>query len=200
MNMRWTARGPVVALVLLAHLLLLWAWPQPHTKQRTPAAPEPMTMAVTLLPAPPTTPAPTPRAADTPVAAQAPPPATRPRRPSSTAPSATTVVEPPRPNEATAAAEPPASSAAPLDLRLTLPRGTAERGGLTEAQNSMRRQALNDPRSNIKPDPTQVLPDAVAASAKGDCLKGEFLGGGMGLLSAPFLAYAAVAGNCKPER
>jgi hypothetical protein len=103
-------------------------------------------------------------------------------------------------NDATAAADAAASAATPLDLRLHLPRGAAERGGLTEPPDSMRRQALNDPRSNIKPDPTQVLPDAVAAAAKGDCAKGEYLGGGMGLLSAPFLAYAAMAGNCKPNR
>lgn len=64
----------------------------------------------------------------------------------------------------------------------------------------MRQLALNDPRSNERFDPSQHLPTAVAAAAKGDCMKGEFLGGGMGLLSAPFLAYAAAAGHCKPQR
>jgi hypothetical protein len=62
------------------------------------------------------------------------------------------------------------------------------------------RAALNDPRSNVKGDPTQVLPHAVAAAAKGDCTKGQFVGGGMGLLSLPFLAVAAVRGDCKPPR
>lgn len=37
---------------------------------------------------------------------------------------------------------------------------------------------------------------AVARSAKGDCLKGEFGGGGMGLLSLPFLVVAEVSGHC----
>lgn len=64
----------------------------------------------------------------------------------------------------------------------------------------MRAQALNDPRSNHAPDPRQQLPDAVAASAKGDCLKGEYAGWGMGLFSVPFFVYHAAAGNCKPLR
>lgn len=37
---------------------------------------------------------------------------------------------------------------------------------------------------------------AVARSAKGDCLKGEFGGGGMGLLSLPFFVAAEVNGRC----
>lgn len=87
-----------------------------------------------------------------------------------------------------------------LDLRLRLPRGSAERGGLTLAPDSMVRQALNDPRSNAHSDPRQALPDAVAASAKGDCMKGEYFSPATGLLSIPFLFYAVAAGNCKPQR
>lgn len=64
----------------------------------------------------------------------------------------------------------------------------------------MQRQALNDPRSNSRADPTQALPEAVARAAKGDCVKGEYPGAGMGLLSLPFLAYAAAAGHCQPQR
>lgn len=33
-------------------------------------------------------------------------------------------------------------------------------------------------------------------SAHGDCLKSEFLGGGMGLLSAPFWLLAEARGKC----
>ena len=40
------------------------------------------------------------------------------------------------------------------------------------------------------------LAEAAASSAKGDCLKGEFAGSGMGLLSLPFVAFAAAAGRC----
>ena len=34
------------------------------------------------------------------------------------------------------------------------------------------------------------------AAAKGDCLKGQYPGANMGLLSLPFLAVAAATGNC----
>jgi hypothetical protein len=40
------------------------------------------------------------------------------------------------------------------------------------------------------------LAAAAGGAAKGDCLKGEFAGGGMGLLSLPFLAVAAATGQC----
>jgi hypothetical protein len=42
----------------------------------------------------------------------------------------------------------------------------------------------------------QGLGQGVAKAAHGDCLKGEFAGGGAGLLSLPLLAYAAAAGRC----
>ena len=45
--------------------------------------------------------------------------------------------------------------------------------------------------------PDARLGDQVQQSAKGDCLKGEYLGGGMGLLSLPFLAAAALKGDCR---
>lgn len=40
------------------------------------------------------------------------------------------------------------------------------------------------------------LANNVREAGKGDCAKGEYAGGGMGLLSLPFLAIAAAAGNC----
>ncbi len=199
MSMRNAERWIVCTLVLLAHAMLLWAWPRPHP-QRAPAPREPVSVAVTLLlPPPPPIAVPTPSVPAARAAARAPERVPRPRRSSQAEPSQAVTVAPPADQTATPP-EPAASSSAPLDLRLAFPRGSAGRGGLTEPHNSMRRQALNDPRSNIKTDPTQVLPNAVAASAKGDCLKGEYFGGGAGLLSAPFLAYAAMAGNCKPAR
>lgn len=42
----------------------------------------------------------------------------------------------------------------------------------------------------------QRLGNAVEASGKGDCAKGEYAGGGMGLLSVPFLAAAVSTGDC----
>lgn len=42
----------------------------------------------------------------------------------------------------------------------------------------------------------QRLPEAIESSRKGDCAKGEFAGRGMGLLSLPFLAAAALGDEC----
>lgn len=42
----------------------------------------------------------------------------------------------------------------------------------------------------------QELSQGLAQAAKGDCAKGEFTGGNMGLLSAPFLAAAVLNGDC----
>ena len=39
--------------------------------------------------------------------------------------------------------------------------------------------------------------EKVCRGARGDCLKGEYLGGGMGLLSLPFLAAAALREQCR---
>jgi hypothetical protein len=49
------------------------------------------------------------------------------------------------------------------------------------------------------PPPAQLLAKNVAAAHKGDCGKGEYLGGGMGLLSAPFLIAAEAMGNCSSK-
>lgn len=99
----------------------------------------------------------------------------------------------------------PAASQPNARLDLALPRASGAtamrgRGALSEAQGSTRQLALNDPRSNEHIDPTKKLPDAVAAAAKGDCMKGDFTGSGMGILSAPFLAAAVLMDKCKPQR
>lgn len=191
--------------VLLLHLAGLWAWPPNGPASRDPvrtAGPAPV--AVRLLPiatvARPVTTRP-----------QTPPAASRPR-PGSPAPAAARDAPAAAPTLAAPAAQVPqavapavpessVSTPAPLDLRLHLPRGVAaERGGLTEAPDSPRRAALNDPRSNVRSDPTQALPSAVASAAKGDCAKGDYVGAGMGLLSLPFLAAAVIRDACKPAR
>ena len=43
------------------------------------------------------------------------------------------------------------------------------------------------------------LAQNIDAAHKGDCMKGEYLGGGMGLLSAPFLLAAEALGNCSSK-
>jgi hypothetical protein len=52
-------------------------------------------------------------------------------------------------------------------------------------------------KRNLPPPPPAVqLAQGIAAAHKGDCGKGEYLGGGMGLLSAPFLLAAEALGKC----
>lgn len=208
------ARALVGSLVLGVHALALWLWPAARlTGDAHPAPPWPRVLQVSLAVVP---------APDTPPEASAATPAQRrpPRRigaaPQAAAvpldvptPGAEDATRPPTPDglgtpPADASGGPQAATATeptPGPLRLSLPRGAgAERASLTDPPGSMRRAALNDPRANVRADPTRALPDAVAASVKGDCLKGEFAGGGMGLLSLPFLAVAAVRGDCKPQR
>ncbi len=43
------------------------------------------------------------------------------------------------------------------------------------------------------------LAQNIDAAHKGDCMKGEYLGGGMGLLSAPFLLAAEALGKCSSK-
>lgn len=46
------------------------------------------------------------------------------------------------------------------------------------------------------PDPTARLGRAMQSAGRGDCMKGDHAGGGMGLLSLPFLAAALARGDC----
>lgn len=183
-------RWVVGVLVLLLHLAGLWVWPPIAPGPRVfPPTPFPVPVAVRVLPPVTTTSMP-------PRTASPPPPPVRNAGAPVHAPTVALQEATPAP-----AVDPSASAPSPLDLRLHLPRGAvAERGGLTEATDSMRRAALNDPRGNVRSDPTQVLPNAVASSAKGDCVKGDYLGAGMGVLSLPLLAVAVIRDACKPAR
>jgi hypothetical protein len=54
----------------------------------------------------------------------------------------------------------------------------------------------NCKRNLPPPPPAQALAQDIAAAHKNDCMKGEFAGAGMGLLSAPFLLAAEAMGKC----
>jgi hypothetical protein len=55
-------------------------------------------------------------------------------------------------------------------------------------------------KRNLPPPPPAVrLSQGMDAAHKGDCGKGEYLGGGRGLLSAPFLLAAEALGKCVHE-
>ncbi len=51
-------------------------------------------------------------------------------------------------------------------------------------------------RNLAPPPPAVALANGIESAHKGDCSKGQYLGGGMGLLSAPFLLAAEAMGSC----
>jgi len=55
-------------------------------------------------------------------------------------------------------------------------------------------QASAEPRA-LRPD--ERLGGEIARAARGDCLKGEYTGGGMGLLSVPFWLAAELREKCR---
>ncbi len=54
----------------------------------------------------------------------------------------------------------------------------------------------NCKRNLPRPPPAQALAQDIAAAHKNDCMKGDYAGAGMGLLSAPFLLAAEALGKC----
>ena len=54
-------------------------------------------------------------------------------------------------------------------------------------------QSRDEPR---RPGTNERLAASVHDAGKGDCMKGEYAGANMGILSLPFLAIALKAGNC----
>jgi len=68
-------------------------------------------------------------------------------------------------------------------------------------RESARAVSLGDQLAQSREEPRRLsandrLAIGLRQAGKGDCLKGEYLGAGMGLFSLPFLAVAAAAGNC----
>jgi hypothetical protein len=66
---------------------------------------------------------------------------------------------------------------------------------------SARAPSLGEQLARAREEPqrigaTERFANDVRNAGKGECLKGEYLGAGMGLLSLPFLAAAAMRGLC----
>ena len=197
---RWSASRIAAAVVL--HLLVLMALklaidhvelPRRGTDRATTL----VTVALHAAPPPlhalplPRTPAPSPVHASPRVARE--PPA--PGRPREDAAQAITLPAPPSDPTGTISAAAAPASAPHADLSFLDSASTrqairdAARGGTTLAgrANAITR---DDPTSGER------LAQNIEAAHKGDCMKGEYLGGGMGLLSTPFLLAAAALGNC----
>lgn len=168
-----------------ARITLRWlppareAAPEPPTRE---AAPEPPRPGAAKAPAPAARRAPQARAA-----------ATRPPAPvtSTPAPSAGAPVAPPPAPEGV----PPAATAGTADAPLSgLLDSPATRRAIADAARAPSLAQL--PGTTQRAGPSQRLGDAIGAGAHGDCDKGQYVGGGMGLLSLPFLAVAKLRGDC----
>lgn len=204
--------------VLAAHLALLLGWNAHLAAPRALPAGAAEVWTWLLLPtAPPAaTPVPTPEPTTAPAAS--PRPATAPRReparPTVATPAerATTLVMPPRPDPPANAAPALGRPAAAEPLMAAAPAPPSPASGPTGSQlmsgeatrrairESARQPLLSERAAQATAQPfhrgAERLADAASAAGKGDCLKGDAAGGGMGLLSLPFLALAAARGQC----
>ncbi len=204
---RWTrARLLAIGAVLLLHALLLswlqhaWHRTETHRGQRSSTI---RMITITLPPladaaparkpktAPERTARPAPAARST---ASVPPPA----RVLSPAPEVTAPADEPRATVIVTAPVPASAASGPSGRDLL--EGAATR-------NAIRQSTQGQPLLAERAGQASQAPDKVEASARlgkemmkgatGDCLKGEYAGGGMGLLSAPFWLLAEARGKCR---
>ena len=204
---RW--RGALAVLCVVAlHGLLLWRWQGLLTG---PARKSGLTPALRVtLQLIPLRPAPTPKS--TPLRRPEPPLATatlhklavtpsrpRPQVSSDAIPEPAGVAERTAlsitPAQAALRAEAPASaaSAAPALLDTDASRRAIRASARTPSLSTLAAAASEEPRPASA---QERLGGAVKSAGKGDCLKGEYAGAGMGILSLPFMAVAAARGAC----
>ncbi len=189
-------------LSLLLHGALLWQGLAPDIARPGTGQAEAHRLQVVWVEAPTPAPSPAPAVAR-PGPAPAPNPAPRPTRRPDTA-----AVAPPSrqgagaakatEQAATAAAQAPVladTEAVPDTARSARAMGRLlDSAAGREAVQSAARQGLVRPQIHAqREDP---LASGMREAAQGDCMKGEFKGGGMGLLSLPMLAAAALKGEC----
>lgn len=197
-----SALGPRALLMLAVLGLHLWllGWLLHESRRPTQASPprhlqarEPLSITLHLLPLPSR---PKPLAA--PLAARPPGPA----RPA--APSSASIRHDQSPSSARPA-EPRAQAMAPqTEVPAELPPMPASTPLPRLLDSEATRRAVRQAAREAPPGPLQAqaensqqrLERGMKGSAHGDCLKGEFMGGGMGLLSAPFWLLAEARGKC----
>ncbi|RZU02510.1 hypothetical protein [Rivibacter subsaxonicus] len=182
---RWVA--PTVLLLHAAALMLLW-------RLVAPPAPGGAARAVRL-----SLMAPRPTASAIPASPQERPAIERSRPPAPRSQTtATTAIAPPTEAPRAAPAEAPRAIAADEpSSEPPLLDGAATRRAIREsARNPGLAQRSDDALGNAPRDANATLREGVDKAAHGDCAKGEYVGGGMGLLSLPFWAAAELAGRC----
>lgn len=192
-------------LSLLLHGALLWQGLAPDNARPGTGQAEAHRLQVVWVETPMPMPTPTPAPSPAPAAARpGPAPASAPARrpdtaavapPSRQGAGATKATE-----EAATAAAPQAPVAADTEAVPDTARSAWAMGRLLdsaagrEAVQSAARQGLVRPQ--IPAQREDPLASGMRQAAQGDCMKGEFKGGGMGLLSLPMLAAAALKGEC----
>ncbi len=184
-------RRLAAAIVTLLHLALLAWWLHAEQRERATASAAPR-VSVRLIAAAPPRPAlaeaPAPRAA--PASARRPAPA-RGLLPTPSVPAAL------EPEPITVAAPEPVASQPPIEPAPSLLDGEATRRAIRAAAREPGLAAQAGRQGPALQTPDERLGEQVQRSARGDCLQGEYLGGGMGLLSLPFLAAAALRDQCR---
>lgn len=190
----------VGAIVLALHLLLVALLSRPGPPRRSAADTAPR-VALRIIVAPPVPPRP---AAPPPVAAAAKPRrAAAPTVPGARPPSMATT-----PTTTPDSTAPTITSAAPVAPPASAPHDAAGSPSLLDSEAtrrairaSARAPSPSEQLARAREEPARIgagerLGNDIRSAGKGDCVKGEYAGAGMGLLSLPFLAYAAAAGNC----
>lgn len=198
-------------LSLLLHGALLWQGLAPDNARPGTGQAEAHRLQVVWVETPMPTPTPTPAPSPAPAAARpgpAPAPSPAPRPKPARRPDTAAVAPPSRQSAGAAKATEQAATAAapqapvPADTEAVpdTARSARAMGRLLdsaagrEAVQSAARQGLVRPQ--IPAQREDPLASGVREAAQGDCMKGEFKGGGMGLLSLPMLAAAALKGEC----
>lgn len=169
-----------------AHRLQV-VWVETPTSTPTPA-PSPAPAVARPGPAPAPNPAPRPKPARRPDTAAVAPPSRQSAGAAKPTEQAATAAAPQAPVPADTEAVPDTARSARAMGRLL------DSAAGREAVQSAARQGLVRPQ--IPAQREDPLASGMREAAQGDCMKGEFKGGGMGLLSLPMLAAAALKGEC----
>ncbi|MCG8986989.1 hypothetical protein MI467_09080 [Delftia acidovorans] len=188
-------------LSLLLHGVLLWQGLAPDIARPGTGQAEAHRLQVVWVEAPTPAPSPAPAAARPgPAPAPRPKPARRPDTAAVAPPSRQSAGAAKATEQAATAAAPQAPVRADTEAVPDAARSARAMGRLLdsaagrEAVQSAARQGLVRPQIHAqREDP---LASGMREAAQGDCMKGEFKGGGMGLLSLPMLAAAALKGEC----
>lgn len=187
------ARRVIAALVLLLHLALLAWWSQGDRRERSAAAEVPRVSVRLIAAARPAVA--TPERVPTPTSSR--PSVARARAPVNRSAPASAVITAPAPQAITLASPAPAASPPSPEAPPSLMDGEATRRAIRAAAREPGIATQAGRQGPALQTPDERLGSEVQRSARGDCLKGEYVGGGMGLLSLPFLAAAALRDQCR---